>query len=334
MEAKEGNIVAKERQRLDKVLPLRTPYTIAIDPCNLCNFKCNFCAMQVNEEIVPYKKCIMSMELFTKIIDDISCFEDKLKVLRINGQGEPLLNRNFSKMVKYAKQKGVADWIETITNGSMLEPMINKELVDSGIDRIRISIEALDAEGYRNIAGVQVDIDKMIHNIEDLYKRSRGKMEIYIKTVNVSEETEKKRKQFYEMFGNICAQIFEYNVIPLWSDFDKLNKTYSINKEVGVHGQVVKNVDICPYPFYSFIINADGEVTLCCADWKRRIVIGDARKQSVVDIWNSEEYKHFLKKMLAQKRQSFDMCKKCLLPVYDCNDNIDEQAKVLLEKYQ
>ena len=43
--AVKGNIVATERHALQDVIPLRTPYTLAIDPCDLCNFRCKFCAM-------------------------------------------------------------------------------------------------------------------------------------------------------------------------------------------------------------------------------------------------------------------------------------------------
>ena len=108
--------------------------------------------------------------------------------------------------------KDVAEWIETITNGSMLNPKLNQELVDSGIDRIRISIEAIDAVGYKNIANVNIDVKILVENIADLYKRSRGKTEIYIKTVDASVDTESKKELFYTMFGDICDKIFIDNV--------------------------------------------------------------------------------------------------------------------------
>lgn len=333
MKAEQGNIISKDRHKLEEVLPLNTPYSIVIDPSNLCNFKCDFCAIQTSKDIVSYKKHAMPFDLFTKIINDIDKFEEKIKVLRINGQGEPLLNKNFCKMVKYAKEADVAKWIETITNGSMLNPKLNQELVDSGIDRIRISIEAIDDEGYKNIANVNMDIKVLVDNIADLYKRSRGKTEIYIKTVDASVDTESKKELFYTMFGDICDKIFIDNVIPMWSDFEKINEAYNFEKKLGVHGQEIRNVEICPYPFYSFIINSDGEITVCCADWKRKIVIGDAKKESVVDIWKGKTYQSFLKDMLVKKRNNFEMCRKCLLPMYDCNDNIDMYGEELSKKY-
>ena len=59
--------------------------------------------VQTSNKPVKYKKQSMSMELFKKVIDDISNFPKKLKILRIAGLGEPLINQNISKMISYAK---------------------------------------------------------------------------------------------------------------------------------------------------------------------------------------------------------------------------------------
>ena len=279
--AVKGNIVATDRHALQDEIPLRTPYTLAIDPCNLCNFRCKFCAMQTVEEQQSYKKLMMPYDLFCKIIDDIAEFPDKLKVLRINGQGEPTLNPRFCDMVKYAKQKNVSDWIETITNGSQLEPELNQKIADSEINRVRISIESITEQGYKDTAGVDIDFERFIDNIRDLHERCRGKTEIYIKTVDASVPDKNSQEKFYELFSSVCDRIFIDKVIPMWSDFDEINNRFKLDDKKGMHGQKIKQVMICPYPFYSLIINADGDVTACCADWKRKLSFG-----SLKDIWS------------------------------------------------
>ena len=83
-----------------------------------------------------------------------------------------MLNPNICEMIRYAKESDVADFIEMITNGSKLSPVLNRNLIDSGIDRIRISIEALDEIGYRNIAGTKIDFAAFVNHIRDLHKIS------------------------------------------------------------------------------------------------------------------------------------------------------------------
>lgn len=330
MAAINENIVCKERHKLEDVIPLDTPYTLAIDPSNVCNFKCSFCAIQYKKEELPFRKQLMDIELFKKIIDDLTQFPERLKVLRVNGQGEPLLNPNLPDMIRYAKEKKVADFIELITNGSKLCPCLNQKLIDSGIDRVRISIEALDSEGYKDICGANIEFSELLSNIKDLHDRS-GKCEIYCKIVDVAVPTEADKNRFFELFGEICDRFFVDNIIPLWSDFDELEIKSSVT---GVHGQVVRNVNVCPFPFYSLIINPDGEVTICCADWKRKLIVGDLKTESMKEIWNGKKLRDFWIAMLEGKKNCFEMCRKCLLPMYDCNDFIDNYAENIKKKIE
>lgn len=333
MTAINKNIVCEKRNKLEEVIPLDGPYAVAIDPSNLCNFKCNFCAIQSKDEELPFKKQLMTLKLFKKIIDDLKVFPQKLKVLRINGQGEPLLNPHICKMIRYAKESNAADFVEMITNGSRLNPQLNQELIESGIDRIRISIEAVTEGGYAEMAGCKISFEDFIANIKDLHDRSGEQCEIYIKTVDAAVDTEEKKALFYNIFEGICDRIWIDQVVPLWSDFEELSKNFDI-KHVGMHGQKIQAVNVCPYPFYNLIINPDGEVTSCCADWKRKLVLGNLNEQSFQEIWNGEILRTFWTEMLKGNKNKYEMCAKCVLPMYDCNDNIDKFAEVILERLE
>lgn len=333
MKAKRENIVSKERHRLEDVLPLEFPYSLAIDPCNLCNFKCKFCAMQSSEEDRSYKKQFMDFNLYKKIIDDLSRMSAKLKVLRLSGQGEPLLNPNIVEMISYAKEKEVADFIEIVTNGSQFNPEFNSRLVESGIDRIRISVEEVTEEGYSEMAGRKINFEEFVANIKDLHDRSGEKCEIYIKIVDAAVDTEEKRKLYYDIFEEICDRIWIDQVIPLWSDYEELSSNFDI-KQIGLHGQKMQQVKICPYPFYNLIINPDGEVTACCADWKRKLVMGDLKEKSFEEIWHGIVLRTFWADLLKGDKNKYEMCAKCVLPMYDCNDNIDEFGQTILERLE
>lgn len=333
MKAKRENIVNQERHRLEEVLPLKFPYSLAIDPCNLCNFECKFCAIQSSKEECFYQKQLMRMELFKKIIDDLDEFPEKLKVLRLSGQGEPLLNPEIVEMISYAKKKDVADFIEIVTNGSRLNTQLNSRLVESGVDRVRISIEAVDEEGYFEMTNRKIDFNQFIANIKDLHDKSGDTCEIYIKVVDAAVDTEDKKAAFYDIFENICDRIWIDQVIPLWSDFEELNEKFDV-KCIGMHGQKLQMVNVCPYSFYNLIINPDGEVTVCCADWKRKLVVGDLKQQTFKEVWEGQKLRDFWRALLRGEKNQYEMCAKCLLPMYDCNDNIDAYAEEILAKLE
>ena len=273
------------------------------------------------------------MTLFKKIIDDLGGLDHKLKVLCLSGNGEPLLNPEITGMISYAKKRQVADFIEIITNGSKLNPHFNQELINSGIDRIRISIEAITEKGYADMAGYRIDLNEFTTNIKDLYDKSGDKCEIYIKTVDAAVDTEEKRETFFNLFGNICDKIWIDSVIPLWSDYAEINQKFDI-QDIGLHGQKLQTVNVCPYPFYKLIINPDGEVTVCCADWKRKLVVGDLKHQTFKEIWYGDELRNFWKALLRGNKNQYEMCAKCLLPMYDCNDNIDAFAEEILARLE
>ena len=233
MKAEHTNLVNKNRVNLQDVIPLKAPLTLFIDPCNACNFNCKFCAMQTSDRNLKFKKQLMDFELFKSIIDDLKSNNIKLKMLRLAANGEPLLHPQFSEFVRYAKQAEVSDYIETITNGSKLNPALNEKLVNSGIDRIRISVEAIDEEGYQEISGISINFDEFRENILDLYKRSEGKCEVYIKTVDAAVETEEKEKLFYKLFQDRCDKIFIDSIVPVWSDFDEINQRFNMEKNGG-----------------------------------------------------------------------------------------------------
>lgn len=188
-------------------------------------------------------------------------------------------------------------------------------------------------EGYFEMTNRKIDFGAFVANIKDLHDKSGEHCEIYIKTVDAAVDTDEKEKLFYDTFEDICDRIWIDQVAPLWSDFDELNKRFDI-KCIGMHGQKLQPVNVCPFSFYNLIVNPDGEVTACCADWKRKLVFGDLKKQSFKEIWTGDILKRFWIDMLKGNKSSYEMCAKCLLPMYDCNDNIDDFAQIILERLE
>ena len=129
----------ENRTKLETVIPLDVPFIINVDPTDKCNFQCKFCPTGDRElmgKTDGRNYGVMDFELYKKIIDDICEFEKPIKVLRLYKDGEPLLNKNFAKMVKYAKDSGCCDRVDTTTNASALTPAKSLEIIEAGLDRM------------------------------------------------------------------------------------------------------------------------------------------------------------------------------------------------------
>ena len=325
-------IELENRTKLEEGIPLETPFLIFLDPSDLCNFKCKFCPTGNNALIRKTKRRpgLMDFELYKKIVDDLCMFEKPIKVLRLYKDGEPLLNPRFADMVRYAKESGCALQVDTTTNASLLEPKKNLELIAAGLDRIYLPLNGLSDESYREFTGYKMDFNTLVDNIRHYYEHRENCL-VCIKMVgdNLSRDD---HNRFFEIFGNISDQIFIEHIAPCWPAFEMTDATP--NASVGIYGQEIQEVEVCPYIFYSLSINSDGKVSLCFLDWSRDLIVGNVKTDSVKDIWNSETLFDYRRMHLLKKRKGHPICAACGQLSHCLPDNIDAFTENLLERLE
>lgn len=325
-------IQLENRPKLETLIPLATPFIVFVDPASACNFKCVFCPTGDHDLIAKTGRFVgaMKWDLFCKIVDDLEEFDQPIRVLRLYKDGEPFLNKHFAKMVAYAKRSGFVEHVDTTTNGSLITPERLGPVLEAGLDRINISVDGMNEEIYLQITKVKFDFAKFVENIKWLYA-NKGHCEIAIKTLG-DFLTPEQKQEFFDTFGNYCDRIFIENYAPCWPEFDIEGHTGAHITE-GLYGQPIHEVDVCPYIFYSFAVNADGLVSSCFQDWERKLVIGDVRKQSMRSIWNSDKMNALRLQHLEGKRKSLDLpCSNCGQVSHCMSDDIDPYREVLLEK--
>ena len=319
------------RTALETVIPLSSPYILYVDPASICNFRCKFCPTGDKSLINDTKRWQgrMDFDLYRKIIDDLHGFDKPLKVLRLYKEGEPLLNKKLPEMIRYAKESGYVEYIDTTSNGDPLTPEYTIKLMEAGLDKINISVDGVSDEQFLEFTDTKVDFKKYVEKIRFLYE-NRGNCEIVVKTPGDMLSDDDKQR-FYDVFGNICDRIFIENFAPCWPEFD-VEERLGIEIQKGIYDNPIGDVDTCPYIFYALSINSDGTVSLCFLDWARKLVVGDVRNQSIVDIWNGEPlYQHQLAH-LSGKRKADSTCAACSQLSHCLPDNIDPYIDDLREK--
>ena len=325
-------IELENRTKLEEVFPLDTPFLIFLDPSDLCNFQCKFCPSGDKALLKKVKRRpgLMDFELYRKIIDDLCTFEKPIKVLRLYKDGEPLLNPRFPEMVRYARERGCALQVDTTTNASLLNPQLNLEMIDAGLDRIHISLNGLSDESYRQFTGRKVNFNKLVENIAHFYEHRKNCL-VCIKIVG-DNLTQEEKDRFFDIFGNIADRIFIEHIAPCWPTFEM--KEAIPNPTVGIYGQEIREVMVCPYIFYSLSINSDGKVSLCFLDWSRKLIIGDLNTQSLKSIWNGKTLLNYRKMHLLKKRKDHPLCGICGQLSHGLPDNIDPFAEILIKRIE
>ena len=320
--------IEKNRVFLKDILPLDTPFNLGIETSSLCNFKCNYCVHSTNAK---FFKGNMSWEIFQKTIESVKKFPNKIKKIDLSNIGEPLCNPQFPLYIKYIKEANIAEKVEVITNGTLLTPNKIDEIIDAGIDTIRISLQGSDAEKYKRMCGVNINFEKFVDNLKYLHSNKKS-CDIKMKVSAVSSEVETVYRELDEVFGEFSKEIFIDNLVSLFSSVDYNLIDSNIYSKNRVENVEKKHIDVCTRPFYSIIVCANGDITSCC-DPINRIVLGNI-DDGVFEVWNSEKRRNLLRMMVAKKRLYHPICRSCELPNYIVaeEDFLDPYADEILSK--
>jgi radical SAM protein with 4Fe4S-binding SPASM domain len=327
-----------KKVQLADVVPLETPFLVYIDPANVCNFKCRFCPTGHPDLLkkVGRPAKVMEFALFEKIIDDLAKFPSKIRALFFHKDGEALMNPRFGEMMSLAVQKQVAEKYWLTTNASLLTPAWAEKIVASGITAVRLSIEHVTSEGYRNITQTFSDYEGLLRGVAALYEereRRGSKMSIVAKMINF-DFTQEELDKFAKDFGNITDELLltEPNA---WSYNEAYDFTLGVKPKAGYDGEMPLAPDriACINPFYNLAINANGLVGPCPLDWSLATIIGDVRSESLYDIWNGKKSLEFQRLHLAGKRNDNQACRKCECIPYAPESELDPFLDRLLPKY-
>ena len=330
---------SKSLSTLAERLPLETPFTVGIDPSNLCNFRCQFCPTGHPDLLrkVGRPGGMMEWELFVRIIAGMKGFPQKVKRLYLYHEGEPLLNPCLPQMLSHARQAGVAEMLQTTTNASLLTPEIAEALLDADFDLIRISVEHVDDEGYRQFTRSKTSYDMIRRNVEYLYQareRRRSRLQIHPKIMDTRLSDEQKEK-FRRDFGPI-GDLLNIQKLGRMPRSEGVDFTLGTNPEFGSGGAPFKpDRIVCPHPFYVMVVKWRGEVVTCSEEWRWENVVGDAKAQTLPEIWNSPRLREFRLTHLRGERSAIPGCRDCpSVLAFPSENDLDAARERLLPLYR
>ena len=144
------------------------PVCLYLEVTNRCNLLCETCP-RTFETLEP--PADMSWDLFTRIVDQVP---DVARVV-LHGVGEPMLVKDLPRMIRYLKDRGT--YVLFNTNGTLLQPKRFSELIDTGLDELRVSLDAADRASYLRVRGKDY-FDRIVRDV--------GKFVAYQKSVDAS----------------------------------------------------------------------------------------------------------------------------------------------------
>ena len=288
------------------------PISISVEPTTSCNLRCPECPSGLRSFTRPTG--MLGTSLFHSVIDQLA---PTLSYLTFYFQGEPFLHPQLLEMVRYASSKNI--YTATSTNAHYLNEEAARKTVESGLDRLIISIDGSSQEVYENYR-VGGKLDKVIEGTKNIIKAKRELKSMtphVIFQFLVVKQNEHQIEEVEKLAHTLgvdevalkTAQIYDYKngspFIPTSDQYSRYRKkddgTYELKNELSDH---------CWKMWNSCVITWDGKVVPCCFDKDAHFVLGDLNKNSFEEIWRGEKY-HAFRSTLLRSRSEIEMCRNC-----------------------
>ncbi|MBC8277956.1 MAG: radical SAM protein [FCB group bacterium] len=281
------------------------PLILMIEPTNRCNFSCPLCDKGTGKLSRPEGS--MSPEDQEEILKGAG---PGLKMALLWNQGEPFINNKLTKMIGKLRERNVFTIVST--NGSLVSRNA-KDIVDSGLDELIISLDGSRRETYdlyrrggdfdeivagvRRLAEVRGDRNKPLislqflllkHNVDEIedfkrLKEETGADRVLWKTVQVSSRSEA---------DEYLPEDTQYTRYEGRSDLRVKKKGFD-----------------CRRIIYSAVIDWNGNLVPCCFDKDENHLIGNVLQQGFSKVWFSREMMKFRQDIAAGNLP--EMCHNC-----------------------
>jgi radical SAM protein with 4Fe4S-binding SPASM domain len=265
------------------------------------------------------KAKLMKNDLFEKIIVEISKNHLPFTYVYLFLQNEPLLDKDIFRKLRMIKKisngrlkTGIA------TNGTLFTNEKIKELLESEVDELIFSIDALTEDTYKKIRQ-GLDFNKVMRNINNVIDSGYDKY-LAVKFV-IQKDNILELQDFIKFWKekHVTVQLSPLNNRS--GDLDVYNELIvnrTINSSLPKFMHKARNVLFekithagCPVPITAFNILYNGDVILCCDDFSNKMIVGNVNESSIKEIWHSKKYDSLRDLLFREGNKKISVCQGC-----------------------
>lgn len=297
----------------DRPIHWGLPVSVAIEPTTSCNLRCPECPSGLRAFTRPTG--MLQQDFFRQTVDQL---HKDVFYLIFYFQGEPYLNPGFLDMVKYASSKKL--YTATSTNAHYLTEENARKTVESGLDRLIISIDGTTQDVYEQYR-VGGNLEKVLEGARNIVKWKKtlksSKPFVFFQflVVKPNEHQIDTIKKLAEEVGVDevrfkTAQVYDYqtdpnNLIPTQTKYSRYKKDRDGNMQL--KGKLANH---CWRLWHAPVITWDGLVVPCCFDKDADHRMGDLKQQGFKEVWKNARYQQFRQNLL-KGRKEIDICANC-----------------------
>ncbi|CAK8719239.1 Radical SAM core domain-containing protein [Candidatus Electrothrix gigas] len=288
----------------------KEPVVYNIETTNACNMRCTMCPRTT---MMTRKIERLDNKTFVKIIDELRPYSDEElrswyefvekqygiprdvpaenhyflyvipKVIQLHGYGDPLLDQEMSSRISMLTERGFVSYFSC--NPANIDVEKNIEMFRNGLGYIKYSIESVDDFLHKKIRG---DASNFEASYQKILKLLEAKKKYKFETTIVITMLDLKRADQAEEFEKLKKA---FSGLDVYIYLKSQDQQWYQSKNEGTNS--IHWTEFCQFPWSSMTIKSNGEAAMCVEDFNNEIILGDARIESLYDIWNGEKYAQF-----------------------------------------
>lgn len=275
------------------------PDQVQIQTTSVCNSDCSFCPYPVVSKEVDMGK--MPTDKVHRMIQE--CYDLGVRSFLPFLMNEPLIDPRMPEFIEtIMKLPGATT--NVASNASVLTEELGRKIMSAGLNHLVINMPSIIKEEFEKTI-TKLDFDEVKANVDALSRyASEYKTDVEIQ-VNVFPDydravAEKTVKHWQSKNVRVLVRV----VGDRAGNVGNFTKTYKPYRKLHAC-RTFREIGMMHILF-------NGDVILCCQDWRRNIVLGNAFKTSVRDVYNSDAYFEVRRQIYGLSEAPENMlCRKC-----------------------
>jgi len=279
---------------------LEFPSYIEIETVNACNARCPMCTINDWKRNYP----IMKDDIFNKISDELIENKNYLKRISLYRDGEPLIDKKLAQKINKFRLAGINN-TSIATNVSLLNKDKSKDLLESGLGLIIMSIDSLQKDVFEKIR-VRLNFEEVKENAINFLKlrdKINPNCRVWIRMIRqeINRNEWNDYNNFWKKHTSDQDRIYFHNIFN-WGgqleNYKSIEKSFEPNLP-------------CVALWSLMVFFANGDVPLCNVDYNNKFPSGNVMKNSIKEIWQSNILNERRKIHLNKDKKKMSLCENC-----------------------
>jgi len=283
-------------QRAGRFQQLESPVQLDIELNGGCNMKCPFCLHGYENR----PNTLMPIERYKRLIDEAVAFG--VRGLKLNYINEPMLRKDLEQCISYAKSAGMLN-VYMVTNGTLLNDKRRDSMLNCGITKVFISVDAATSETYdkQRLSG---KFNLVVKNILD-FVEERNRRGLTYPLVRVSFVRNALNIHEEEDFRKFWKDKVDIIAFQMMTELPDLNSGLTIKKQVN-------ETKGCTFPFKQLVVDYEGDILPCCKMGGKKLLLGNIDSMTLQEAWSSDKMRDLQLMHKNNRWHENPVCDRCI----------------------